>query len=138
MTRVAARGAGAGAAQQLDPLRASVQAAADASAEHASAIVERAGMSVKRPGLHTKPLLEARPGVVLGSARLIAKSAGDRASYAWQCSLDGASWLDLPPTRKAKADVHGFTQATRVFFRCRSFTSAGLGDWSQPVSLLVE
>ena len=124
--------------KNLDQLRASVQAAADAIAEHAPAVVERAGMSVKRPGLHAKARLEARKGVVSGSARLVAKSAGDRASYACQYGLDGTSWLDLPPTRKAKADVHGFTQATRVFFRCRSLRSAGLGDWSQSLSLLVE
>jgi hypothetical protein len=121
----------------LERLRAYVQAVAARTAGGASALVTAAGMSVKRVGSHTKALLVARPGGVSGSARLVAKSAGDRASYEWQFRLDGESWSNLPPTRKASTVVSGLPPGRRVFFRCRALTKAGLGDFGGVVSLEV-
>jgi hypothetical protein len=46
------------------------------------------GMSVRTAPVRTKSDLEAKPGSVSGSAKLVAKAAGHRASYEWQYSTD--------------------------------------------------
>jgi hypothetical protein len=65
----------------LEQLRTYVQRVADGSPGEARAIVESAGMSVKRPGLHDKPPLAVKAGLVSGSVVVVAKAAGDRATY---------------------------------------------------------
>jgi hypothetical protein len=121
----------------LDYLRAYVQQVADANPTEAEAIIERAGMSVQKPSVHTKGELVAKQGAVSGSVRLVAKSAGDRASYDWQYGTDAKSWTVALPTLQAKTDIEGLTPATLYYFRVRSLTKAGVGDFSQVVSLVV-
>ena len=112
----------------LDSLRAYVQQVADANP---------AGMSVQKPGVHTKGEFVAKQGSVSGSVHLVAKAAGDRASYDWQYGTDAKSWTVAPPTLQAKTDIQGLVPATLYYFRVRSLTKAGLGDFSQVGSLIV-
>jgi hypothetical protein len=121
----------------LEHIKNYVQGVADANPATAEATIQSAGLSVKKPSTHTKSDLEAHAGSVSGSAHLVAKSAGGRASYEWQSSTDQKTWVNQPVTLQAKADVSGLTPATLYYFRVRPVTKAGEGDWSQVVSLVV-
>jgi len=122
----------------LEHLKAYVQSVADATPATAEATIQSSGMSVKKPGTHTKTDLEATDGSVSGTAHLVAKAAGSRASYEWQSSTDQKTWANQPSTLQAKTNVTGLTPATLYYFRVRSVTKAGEGNWSQVVSLVVK
>jgi hypothetical protein len=68
---------------------------------------------------------------------MIAKAERTRASYEFQYSLDEKSWVSAEMTVKAHQDVTGLVAGRLYFFRYRSVTKAGVGDWSQVVSLLL-
>lgn len=121
----------------LRRIQGAVQHAADDAGEEGAAVIERAGLQVKRRGTRSKANLTARRGPVSGEARLVAKSAGDRVSYEWQRSFDGVTWSGVPSTRKANTVVRGLTPGVWVYFRHRVVTKDGVSDWGQAVSLLV-
>ena len=84
-------------------------------------------------------MFAAKFGSVSGAVTLITASAGDRASYEWEVSSDGAkTWTVLPATLQAKTAMTGLTPAATYAFRYRPVTKAGPADWSQPVSLIVK
>jgi hypothetical protein len=122
----------------LEYLRGGVQNAADENPIEAAAIIEGAGMSVKRPPIRYKNPLETRQGRVPGSADLVAKAVAKRASYQWEYSTDEASWVIEPQTLKANTVISGLAPGLRYFFRFRPVTKTGPGDFSQTVSLLVQ
>ena len=81
----------------------------------------------------------AKYGVVSGTIHVIAQSAGPRACYEWQYSLDaGKTWAQVANTMQAKTTMVGLPVATTVEFRYRVTTRAGMGDWSLPTSILVK
>ncbi len=121
----------------LEQLRSYVQRIADASTGEARAIIASAGMNMKRPGLHDKPLLAVKAGPVSGSVVVVAKSAGDRATYEWQYSKVGEPWIDVSPTRQAKKVLEALVQGGEYQFRVRSVTRAGRSDFGDAVSFLV-
>jgi hypothetical protein len=114
-----------------------VQGVANASPADAAAIIQSAGMGVRKVTLRTKGELAVQQGAVSGAVKLTAKAVAARACYEWQYSTDQKTWTEVPPTLKAKADISGLTAATAYFFRFRGITKTGTGDWSQVVSLLV-
>jgi hypothetical protein len=123
----------------LESLRVYVQGVASRTAPaEAAAIVEGAGMSLRRIGARSKGELEAKDGRVSGSVHLVAKSVAKTASYEWQYSTDPARWIDLPPTLQAHTVVSGLTPATRYSFRCRALVRGGRRDFSQVVSVLAK
>jgi hypothetical protein len=126
------------AATQLRQLRDYVQQVADANAANAEAIIQSAGMNVKKSGKATKAPLAATAGVVSGAVHLAAQAAAARAANEWQWSLDGKAWNVAPTTLQAKTTIAGLTPGVLVYFRHRSVTKAGEGDWSQVVSLIVK
>jgi hypothetical protein len=121
----------------LETLRVYVQQVADAHTAEGPAIIEGAGMSVKRVTHHDKPLLEVRQGPVPGSVRLYAKAMRNRSFYDWQYSPNGKIWVDAPSTLKASRDITGLTPGTWCLFRLRRSTKGGTGDWSEPVRFFV-
>ena len=121
----------------LQRLRTYVQVVAGESPGLAHAVIESAGMNVKRTGARHKPLLEARPGPVSGSALLLARSAGDRATYEWQFRKRGDVVVDAEPTRKAKTVLRGLEPSLYYEFRVRSVTREGRSDFGDIVSLMV-
>jgi hypothetical protein len=121
----------------LEQLRAYVQRIADASPGQARAIIESAGMSVKRPGLHDKQALTLKAGLVSGSVVVVAKAAGDRATYEWQYSRVGEPWIDVAPTRQATKVLDGLVPAAVYQFRVRAVTHAGRSDFGDSVSFMV-
>jgi len=48
-----------------------------------------------------------KQGKVSGTAGMIARAEGAKASYEWRCSLDGERWKDLPSTVQIHQDVAG-------------------------------
>lgn len=121
----------------LENMKAYVQQVVNANPSTGAAIIQSAGMSVRTAAVRTKSDSEAKPGSVSGSARLVAKAAGHRASYEWQYSINQKTWTTAPSTLQAKTDVGGLTPATTYFFRVRPVTKDGEGNWSQVVSLIV-
>jgi hypothetical protein len=122
----------------LDTLRSYVQRLADQHlATAAAAIVASAGMSVKRSSGHGKPDFEVKPGPVSGSVHLFARAARTRASYDWEYGTDETLWTRMDATVRADKELSGLAQGTRYFFRVRSVTKEGVGNWSQVLSLLV-
>ncbi len=62
----------------------------------------------------------------------MAVSAGSRACYDWESSLDGGkTWVAAPSSLQAKTTLVGFTPGVTVMFRYRAVTKTGEGNWSQ-------
>ena len=122
----------------LRQLKGYVQTVVDANIETGTSIIESAAFAVKKTAVHKQRVFAAAPGLVSGSAKLVAPSAGARAFYEWQYSVDGGkTWVGAPGTMQAKTTVAGLTPGASVQFRYRPATKSGEGDWSQPVSLIV-
>jgi hypothetical protein len=121
----------------LHTLKAYVQQVANADPTNAEAIITASTMSIRKAPVRKKTDFKATPGAVSGTVKLVARSAGQRASYDWQWSLDQKSWTDLPPSLQAHTSVPNLSVGVTHYFRYRAVTKAGPGDWSQTVSLLV-
>ena len=123
----------------LENLKTYVQSVADTvSPSSAEALIETAGMTVRKVALHDKPVLAAKQGSFSGSVNLAAKAVAKSATYFWQYSADDKTWTSLPMTTKAKTGLSGLTSGTTYYFRFQTFSRAGLSDWSQVVSFLVK
>jgi hypothetical protein len=73
----------------LRALRGYVQTVADATPENGAAIIESAGLAVRKVNARAKRSFSAKPGHLSGSALVTAVTAGPRSSYEWQYSTDG-------------------------------------------------
>lgn len=122
----------------LDNLCLYVQVVANADIEHGASIIESAGIFVKRKRVLPLRVFAAQPGPVSGSVKLIAPRAGKYVSYEWADSVDGMkTWTTLPSTVRASTIVSGLHPGTTAYFRYRTVTKSGVGDWSDPVSIIV-
>ena len=123
---------------QLKYLKVYVQSIADGDAANAEAIITSSGHSVRKAKTGSKQDLVAKMGKASGQIKLVAKSAGQRATYDWAWSLDQKAWTDLPQTMQAKTTMTVTTVPVTYYFRFRTLLpKTGLGDWSQVVSLMV-
>lgn len=124
----------------LQSLRTYVQNTADADADNSAAIIQSAGLPVKKVPAHKTRVFVAEQGPLTGSVKIVAPSAGPRSCYDWQYSSDGGkTWVDAPSTTQAKTTLENLTAGTTVLFRYRAVTpKGGQGDWAQPVALLVK
>jgi hypothetical protein len=122
----------------LQQLRSYVQSVADADEGNGPAIIESAGLVVRKRPTHKARVFAAKPGRISGVVTVLAASAGQRASYEWQYSADGGkTWVLAPVTLQAKTTIAGLTPGAVMQFRYRAVTKAGEPDWSAPVSLAV-
>jgi hypothetical protein len=125
--------------QLLQQLKGPIQAAADANLENGASIIASAGVAVKKTVVRSPQVFGAKPGAITGTAKLVTATAGHRASYEWEYSTDGGkTWVTAPATLQAKTTVPGLTTGTTVQFRSRAVTKTGEGNWTQPVSLVVQ
>lgn len=125
-------------ASLLQQIRAYVQGIADLDPENGAAIIQSAGLGVKKAPNRGPRTFAAKAGATTGSVKLTAPSAGHRSSYEWEYSTDGAkTWVAMPPTIAAKTTLAGLTPGSSVQFRYRSVTKAGASDWSQPITMPV-
>jgi hypothetical protein len=96
-------------------------------------------MPLKKTPVRKPRVFGVEQGAVSGAVKLVTASAGNRASYDWESSIDGGkTWAALPSTLQAKTSVTGLPAGTTAQFRYRAVTKTGVADWSQPVSLLVK
>jgi hypothetical protein len=124
--------------QELTSLQTYVQILANEHpGEVAAAIVQSAGMSRKNAAGPSKPDFEVKPGKVSGTVHLYARAAKTRASYEWQYRTAQTPWTSGEPTVRADATLSGLTPGVSYSFRYRTVTKAGVGDWSQVVTLIV-
>lgn len=123
----------------LYELKAYVQHVADAGDPgEAAALIESAGMAVRKSATRPPRAFAARHGRVSGSIDLVTRAAAHRASYEWESSADGGrTWVLLPVTMQAKTTVTGLAPGSTACFRYRPVTKDGEGDWSDPVSIVV-
>jgi hypothetical protein len=123
----------------LHGAKAYVQQKADANVEQGQAIIESAGLTVRKASASTKPEFAAKQGAVSGSVHLTARATARRCSYEWQWSADGGkTWTVLPTTLQARTTVQNLPVGVMCAFRFRPVTKAGEGDFSQVVTLLVK
>jgi hypothetical protein len=123
----------------LDNLRTYVQAVADAAnPSNAAALIESAGMTVRKVTLHDKAQLGVKQGSVSGTVVLMAKAAGKRAAYDSQYSTDQKTWTSGAPTLQAKTGVSGLTAGTVYFFRVQPLLRTGEQNWSDIVSFMLK
>lgn len=123
----------------LQQLRMYVQNVADSDPENSAAIIQSAGIAVKKTAVRKPRVFDAVQGAVSGTVKLVVPAASNRSAYDWQYSTDGGkTWLLLPSTMQAKTSVTGLAAGSTVQFRYRALTKTGEGDWSQPLSFLVK
>jgi hypothetical protein len=122
----------------LDQLRVYVQTIAFQNPESGPAIIESAGMDVKKTRGPGPRIFRAKRSRRSGSVDLECPKAGDRAMYYWQCSFDGGvTWVALPDTNTANTTVPGLKVGSTVHFRYRTRVKNVLGDWSQRIWIIV-
>jgi len=122
----------------LEALRGYVQiVAAAGTPANAPAVMEAAGMTIRKVTTHNKPALAAKAGTVSGTIHLSAKAAGRTAAYDWQYSTDQKTWTTLPMTLQAKSGVTGLVSGTLYYFRVQVLVRTGAENWSQIVSLMA-
>jgi hypothetical protein len=123
----------------LESLRAHIQSTADADEPNGPALIESAGVAVRKAPTRRARVFAAKPGRISGVATVVAASAGHRASYEWQYSTDGGkTWVAAPPTLQAKTSIAGLLPGATAQFKYRPVSRAGAADWSQPVSLMIQ
>jgi hypothetical protein len=122
----------------LQQLRTYVQTVVDGNEENAPAMIQSAGMAVKKAATRKPRVFAALAGAISGTVKLVAPSAGHRVSYAWQYSTDGKTWIDLAMTVQARATLSGQTPGTVLQFRYRTASKTGETDWSSPVTYTVK
>ena len=114
-----------------------VRGVANQNPAQAAAIIESAAMALKKIAQRQAAFFEAILGLNSGTVILRVKSAGTRAAYEWQWSVDGKNWVSLPVTTGAKTTVEGLTAGTTYQFRFRTTVKKVTSDWSQPLSFTV-
>ena len=122
----------------LQQLRMYVQTVVDVNEENGPAIIQSSGMAVKKTATRAPRVFAALAGANSGMVKLVAPSAGNRVSYAWQYSTDGKTWIDFAMTLQAKTVLTGQAPGAVLQFRYRWATKTGESDWSAPVTYTVK
>jgi hypothetical protein len=125
---------------ELQQLRGYVQGVADATPENGAAIIQSAGIAVRKVSPRGKRQFAVQQGKGSGVAEVTAVSAGPHASYEWQYSTDGGkTWVFAPATTQGKTTISGLPVGTSVQFRYLTVTpKGGQRDWSQATALVVK
>jgi len=123
----------------LSELKAYVQKVADANQENGAALIQSAGMNVRKTAVRKPRVFAVTQGSVSGVVKVVVPSAGARAAYDWEWSIDGGkTWQLAPSTLQAKTAMSGLVPGSTVSFRYRVVTKKGESDWSEPTSFLVK
>jgi hypothetical protein len=118
-----------------------VQSIADGDRENAASIIASAGMDVKKVGRPPPRAYHAGRGRVSGEVAIVVPSAGDRAGYEHQYSLDGGkTWLPFPQpfTNETEVTLSDLRPGVTVSLRYRSTVKGVTGNWSQTIAILVD
>jgi hypothetical protein len=125
--------------QDLHHLRDVVQAVAEtiASPADAAAFIVGCGFPVRRRTSYAKLPLRATHGDLPGTVLLVARAVAPVATYYWQYSLDGQTWVDAGDTLQANTLVTGLASACVHHFRFRARARTKEMGWCQPVTIVV-
>jgi hypothetical protein len=123
--------------RDLQQLKTYIETVANQHAEDGIAVVTSSGMSVKRSAGPKKALFNIKQQKRSGSVRAEVRHPGKDASFDWQYSVDGIHWIDAGRTNTARLDIDNLSPGTRYHFRVRALMGDVLGDWSDPIPLLV-
>jgi hypothetical protein len=79
------------------------------------------------------------PGKVSGSSTARCDRAAHRVMYEWQTATGETAgpWENEPPTLSASATFGGYEPGTWLHVRVRSRVTAGAGDWSNVIKIMV-
>jgi hypothetical protein len=114
-----------------------VQTVANQHGVDAEAIVASSGMSVKQSAGPKRPPFKVKQLRRTGCVSLEVRHPGRNAMFYFQLSTDGETWIDAAEELKATVTLSGLTPGVLYWFRYRVKTNKGLGDWSDPITLLV-
>jgi hypothetical protein len=124
-----------------------VQGVADAAADddEAIAIIEAAGLGVRKKGIISKPPLRVINTGVEGELKCYAKKPNkingvkvNGVSYEWQMSTDnGLTWVTFHISLQGHAIINGRTPGERLMFRVRPITKQGEQAWTSAVAIIV-
>ena len=124
-----------------------VQTLADASPGRAVSIIQNANLVVASAPVHSKDLLTLKNGAASGTVECYANvgmllgalstKQSQHRFFNWTYTLDGKTFLALPPTTHPETLITGLTPATMVGVRVNLNISTGPGEWSPMVSIQV-
>ena len=123
--------------QDLGHLRDSVQLAVEAlvggvDLKGIEAIVETAGMKLRKVSQRPKYQLGAKGGTATGSLECTAPASRARDTQEWEYSVDQKTYVFLGGSRKAKVTFTGLPVGVPLYVRHRLLTKDGYTDWSDP------
>jgi hypothetical protein len=129
----------------LESMRMYVQSLCDANPEQAATIAAAAGMAIAKAPGHAKPVLQATLGIQSGTVELsanatllVGRGVRKKVTFNWEVSADGGkTWTGVPSTPLSRTTVTGLTPLVTYAFRVCVTVSTTVGEWSQPVLLLV-
>ena len=123
----------------LKQLVAYVEGVANANPANAAAVINSAGMVVKKQPTRSKNNINFRKTAASGSVVVMARvGSRQKQSHEWEYSIDGGkTWLPLPPTTQAKTTITGLTPGLTVQVKQRAITGTGPGTWTDPATALV-
>jgi hypothetical protein len=123
----------------LKQLVAYVEGVANANPANAAAIINSAGMVVRKQPLRAKNDLNFRKTAISGSVVVLARvGSRQKQSHEWEYSIDGGkTWLPLPPTTQAKTTITGLTAGSTVQVKHRAITKTGPSPWTDAASAMV-
>ena len=124
-----------------------VQTLCDASPGRAASIIQNANLVVASPPVHGKDLLTLKNGAASGSIECYANvgmllgalttKQSQHRFFNWTYTLDGKTFLPLPPTTHPETLITGLPPTTMVGVRVNLNISTGPGEWSPMVSIQV-
>jgi hypothetical protein len=129
----------------LEGMRMYAQTLCDANPEQAEAIAAAACMGIAKTPTYAKPVLQAKQGIASGTVTLranrtllVGRGVRKTVTFNWEVSADGGkTWTGVPSTPLASTTVIGLTPLVTHAFRVSVTVSKIVGEWSQPVLLLV-
>jgi hypothetical protein len=122
----------------MTQVEATVQAAIDASPAEAATIAAHAALHLHKTTAHGPHGYAVRDGDVAGAIKAQAPSAGERAAYNWQISLDGGkTWSEPTTTNVSHTGFTGLPVGSTVLVRSRSTVKGVTSDWSTALSFVV-
>jgi hypothetical protein len=105
--------------------------------EEALELVAQSGFSVKGATGYARGAFRVKQGRTSDAVELFVRAEKARATYYWQYSKDGTTWVSAKDTQKANTTISSLEVGVRYWFRYRTSTSAGDRDWSDPVVFVV-
>jgi len=125
--------------QLLEQLRVGVEGLANDDLENGPSLIEGAFMFVRGRSTRKKQPEALGPGSLPGSVKMSILAMKGAGSYVREWSADGGvTWTRARVTPEADAVIPDLPIGKFVLFRWAALTKTGLGDWSEPIGIVVK